>query len=58
MFGLFDSKTKKLKKKYEQLLEEAYRLSHCDRKASDLKTAQAEDVLLQLKALEQQSSDS
>ena len=58
MFGLFNSKTKKLKNKYEQLLEEAYRLSHVDRRASDLKTAQAEDVLLQLKALEQEGSDS
>ena len=57
MFGLFVSKTKKLEKTYARLLEEAHRLSHTDRKASDLKTAEAEDVLMQLKALERDSPE-
>ena len=57
MFALFADKTKKLEKKYAQLLEESHRLSHSNRKASDLKMAEAEEILTQLKALEQQPSD-
>ena len=57
MFGLFSNKTKKLEKRYAQLLEESYRLSHTDRQASDLKIAEAEEILTQLKALEGESSD-
>ncbi len=52
MFGLFGNKKEKLEKKYQQLLDEAYRLSHVDRKKSDLKTAEAEDVRKQLDELE------
>ena len=41
MFG-FGSKTKKLEKKYAQLLEEAFQLSTSNRAKSDEKTAEAE----------------
>lgn len=45
MFGLFKKNPKKeLQKKYERLLEESYKLSTTDRKASDLKKAEAEAV--------------
>ncbi|MEN0047199.1 MAG: Lacal_2735 family protein [Bacteroidota bacterium] len=54
MFGLFKKKSQrdKLMEKYNKLTEEAYRLSHTDRKASDLKTAEAQEVLKELEALE------
>jgi hypothetical protein len=54
MFGLFkkSSPVQKLEKKYKQLTEEAYRLSHTDRKASDLKLAEADEILRQIKELE------
>ncbi len=57
MFGWFKKKTKReqLEDKYKALLEEAYKLSHTDRMASSLKTAEAEAVL---KEIEQLSSDS
>lgn len=53
MFGLFKSKDpkKKLEKKYKELLEESYRLSSTDRKASDAKQAEAEDVLKEIEGL-------
>jgi len=45
MFGLFKKDPKKvLQKKYEKLLEESFKLSTTDRKASDLKKAEAEAV--------------
>ena len=45
MFGLFKKdKKKELQKKYERLLEESYKLSTSDRKASDLKRAEADEV--------------
>lgn len=50
MFGFGNPKAK-LEKKYKQLLEEAFKLSHVDRKKSDLKTAEAEEVLKQIDAL-------
>jgi hypothetical protein len=54
MFGLFgqNSKRKSLEKKYQRLLEEAYRLSTVNRKASDEKTAEANRVLKELEAIE------
>ena len=52
MFGLFKSKQAKLESKYQQLLAEAHRLSHINRKESDLKTAEAEAVRKELEALE------
>ena len=55
MFG-FGNRKAKLEKKYQQLLDEAYRLSHVDRKKSDLKTAEAEDVRKEIESLEQAES--
>lgn len=54
MFGLF-SRTDpraKLEKRYRELLEEAHRLGSIDRKASDLKRAEAEELLRRIDALE------
>lgn len=47
MFGLFKKKSEKekLQEKYKKLLEEAFQLSKVDRKASDIKTAEANDLL-------------
>lgn len=54
MFGLFKKKTEKEKllEQYKKMQEEAYRLSHTDRKASDLKTAEADELLKKIDALE------
>jgi len=56
MFGLFKKKTEKetLLKKYKTLTEEAFKLSHSNRTASDAKTKEANDILLKIKALETQ----
>ncbi len=56
MFGLFKKKSKSevLKKKYEKLLEESYKLSHTDRTASSMKAAEAEEVLKEMEALDTQ----
>ena len=45
--GLFKRKTgkEKLQARYKKLMEEAYKLSHTDRKASDLKNAEADALL-------------
>lgn len=53
MFGLFKKKSKKeiLNKQYKKLLEESYQLSHTDRKASDLKRAEAEEILKEMEQL-------
>lgn len=53
MFGLFGDKKKRLEKKYEQLLEESYRLSHSNRAASDAKMAEANKILEQIKGFEE-----
>jgi hypothetical protein len=45
---------KKLEKKYQQLMEESYRLSHTNRKSSDLKRGEAEQVAVQLDAIEKE----
>ncbi|MEQ8835821.1 MAG: Lacal_2735 family protein [Lacipirellulaceae bacterium] len=58
MFGLLSSKKKRLEKKYALLLDESYKLSHRDRKASDLKMAEANRVLEQIKGLEMSSNQS
>jgi hypothetical protein len=54
MFGLFKKKSEKetLLNKYKSLTEEAYKLSHSDRTASDKKTKEANDVLDEIKAIE------
>ena len=51
--GLFSRKSEKekLHEKYKKLIDEAYKLSHSDRRASDLKTAEADAVLKQIEAL-------
>lgn len=53
MFSLFKKKDPciVLEKRYRALLEEAHRLSTTDRKASDLKRAEAEAVLAKIEAL-------
>ncbi len=58
MFGLFGDKKAKLERQHGRLLEEAYRLSHTDRKASDLKHADAAEVLKQIETLERENSQS
>ncbi len=47
MFG-FKSHRDKLEERYKQLLEEAYQLSHTNRKKSDEKAAEADEVRKQL----------
>ncbi len=59
MFGLFKKKTEaeKLNKKYDKLIQEGYELSTINRKASDAKYAEADQVLKQIEKLpETQSS--
>lgn len=53
MFGLFKRKSEKekLQDQYRKLLEEAHKLSTQDRKASDLKTAEAEALLQRIEAM-------
>ncbi len=52
MFNLFKRKSpiEKLEAQYKSLLEEAFKLSTVDRKRSDLKTAEAEEILKQIEA--------
>lgn len=54
MFGLFKRKTEreKLQQRYENLLQEAHRLSTTNRKLSDRKTFEAEEVMTQLQQLD------
>jgi len=52
MFSIFKSDPiKKLEKKKAKLQEEAYRLSHTDRKASDLLNQQAGEIEEEIKKL-------
>ena len=53
MFGLFKKKTEaeKLNKKYDKLMQEGYELSTINRKASDQKYTEAEEVLKQIEKL-------
>lgn len=55
MFGLFKKKSEMelLQEKYKKLQEEAYKLSTVNRTASDKKQAEAEEILDQIKKLEQ-----
>ena len=55
MFNLFRNKKTTLEKRYAALLEESHKLSHVNRKQSDLKMAEAEAVLKKLEALENHS---
>ncbi len=54
MFGLFKKKTEKEKllDKYNKLLKESYNLSTSDRKASDLKRAEAEELVKEIEQLD------
>ena len=58
MFNLFrkESELDKLKKKYEQLIKESYQLSTTDRKASDIKRAEAEAIANQIAELTKSQS--
>ena len=59
MFGLFKKKSEKeiLLKKYNTLTEEAYKLSHTDRTASDKKTKEANDILERIKIIESKGNN-
>lgn len=56
MFKLFGDKRGKLERRYNRLMEEAYRLSHTNRKASDQKHAEAAEVMKQIEALERDNT--
>lgn len=49
------SPEEKLRKKYEQLMKEAFTLSKTDRQASDKKTLEADAVMKELEALKNKS---
>lgn len=51
--GWFSKKSEKqkLQEQYQKLVDQAYKLSHTDRKASDMKNAEAEEVLKKIEAL-------
>jgi hypothetical protein len=53
MFGLFKKKSEveKLQEKHDKLLEEAFKLSKSNRKASDAKTAEANEIAQKIEAL-------
>lgn len=54
MFNLFrkHDPAESLRKSYQRLQEEAFRLSRADRQAADAKLAEAEEVMKKLEALE------
>jgi hypothetical protein len=54
MFGTGDTK-EKLQKKYNMLMQESYELSTVNRKKSDLKRAEAEEVGKQLDELDKKA---
>lgn len=53
MLGLFKKKSEKetLQKKYQKLMKESYELSHTNRKASDDKLAEAEELMKKIETL-------
>ena len=53
MFGLFKKKSEKekLQQQYEKLLREAYLLSSTNRKMSDQKTFEANEIMNEIEAL-------
>jgi hypothetical protein len=55
MFGLFKKKTEaeQLDAAYKKVLKEAYTLSTTNRKLSDQKTAEAEEILKKIERLRQ-----
>ncbi|MBG24954.1 MAG: hypothetical protein CL818_02595 [Croceibacter sp.] len=54
MFGLFKKSTEKekLQAKYAKLMEQAHKLSKSNRRASDAKVAEAEELLHKMENLE------
>jgi len=52
--GWFSKKTEKekLEDKYDQLIKEAYKLSTIDRKASDIKQAEADELLKKIEGMD------
>jgi len=54
MFGLFKKKTEieKLQEKYEKLMKQAHTLSTSDRKASDAKHVEANEIMNQIEKLQ------
>lgn len=52
--GLFSKKSPKdkLQKKYEKLMQEAYDLSKTNRKASDAKQAEANEILKEIESMD------
>lgn len=52
--GWFKKKTEKekLQEQYKKLLNESYKLSHSDRKQSDLKAAEADEILRKIESLD------
>ena len=56
MFGSPSNDKKSLEKKYNQLMEESFRLSHTNRKKSDMKRGEAEEIGKLLDKLEKESS--
>ena len=55
MFGLFKkrSEIESLQKKYEKLMEEAYKLSSINRSESDRKVGEADQILKQIVAIKE-----
>lgn len=53
MFGLFKKKSEKeiLRSEYEKLLKEAYTLSTTNRKLSDQKTFEADEIMKKIEQL-------
>jgi hypothetical protein len=53
MFGLFKKKTEKekLQEQYKKLLEEAHKLSTTNRKMSDQKAYEADEIMKQIEKL-------
>jgi hypothetical protein len=53
MFGLFKKKSEidKLNEQYQKMMSEVHSLSQKDRKAADMKTAEAEEILKKIDAL-------
>ena len=57
LFGKKSNARESLQKKYDALMEESYKLSHSNRKQSDLKRSQAEEIGKRLDALEKQQAE-
>ena len=57
MFNIFKKKTKveKLNAQYKKLLEESYKLSTTNRRLSDSKVAEADEILKQIDLLKSNS---